>query len=96
MSGRTYEKAKAVVAAAEREPTRFGPVAEEMDPSGKVDPAYRKVSERKERPRETASAPAPPFRWSELKVHGQTHRHEARFSCLIPCQRGVLCGLGRR
>src|SRR5262249_55670909 len=42
MSGRTYEKAKAVVEAAEKDPT-LKPVVEEMDRTGKVDPAYRKV-----------------------------------------------------
>lgn len=41
MSGRTLQKAEAVVAAAEREPERFGPVAEAMDRTGKVEPAYR-------------------------------------------------------
>jgi hypothetical protein len=43
MSGKTYEKAKAVVEAAERDPEKFGPVVEEMDRSGKVDPAFKKV-----------------------------------------------------
>jgi ParB family chromosome partitioning protein len=35
VSGRTYEKAKAVVEAAEREPERFADLVEEMDRSGK-------------------------------------------------------------
>jgi hypothetical protein len=43
MSGRTYEKAKEVVAAAEEEPEKFAPVLERMDETGKVDPAYRSV-----------------------------------------------------
>jgi hypothetical protein len=43
MSGKTYEKAKAVVEAAEQEPEKFGPAAEEMDRTGKVDPSFRKV-----------------------------------------------------
>jgi hypothetical protein len=34
-----------VVAAAEKEPARFGRVVEEMDATGKVDPAYRQVTE---------------------------------------------------
>lgn len=52
VSGKTYEKAKKVVAAAEREPEKFAPVVAEMDRTGKVEPAYRQV--------ETAAKPAPP------------------------------------
>ena len=43
MSGRTLEKAAAVVEAAEQDPEKYGPVKDEMDRTGKVDPAYRKV-----------------------------------------------------
>lgn len=43
MSGRTLEKATAVVEAAAADPT-LEPVVEEMDKTGKVDPAYRKVA----------------------------------------------------
>jgi ParB family chromosome partitioning protein len=43
MSGKTYEKAKKVVEAAEHEPEKFGSVVEEMDRTGKVDPAYQTV-----------------------------------------------------
>lgn len=43
MSRRTYEKAKAVEAAAREDPEAFGAVAEEMEATGRVDPAYRKV-----------------------------------------------------
>lgn len=43
VSGRTYEKAKEVVEAAEKEPEKFAPVVEEMDRTGKVEPAYQKV-----------------------------------------------------
>jgi ParB-like chromosome segregation protein Spo0J len=42
MSGKTYEKAKAVVEAAEADPG-LAPVVEEMDRTGKVDPAYKKL-----------------------------------------------------
>jgi ParB family chromosome partitioning protein len=52
MSGRTYEKAKRVKKAAEADPT-LKPVVEEMDRTGKVDPAYQKVT----RPREETSPP---------------------------------------
>ena len=40
ISGRTYEKAKAVVEAAESEPERFGKLVEDMDRTGKVSGAY--------------------------------------------------------
>ena len=41
VSGRTLEKARAVVQAAEREPDRFGHLVEEMDRTGKVNAAHR-------------------------------------------------------
>lgn len=43
-SGRTYEKAKAVVKAAEAEPEKFGPLAKTMDQTGNVDKAFRKLN----------------------------------------------------
>jgi ParB family chromosome partitioning protein len=43
MSGKTYEKAKAVVEAAEREPDKHAETVAEMDRTGKVEPAYQKV-----------------------------------------------------
>jgi ParB family chromosome partitioning protein len=46
MSGRNYEKAKAVIEAAEADPS-LAPVVEEMDRTGKVDPAYQKVPKKK-------------------------------------------------
>jgi ParB family chromosome partitioning protein len=46
MSGRTYEKAKEVAEAAEAEPEKYGDLAQEMDRSGKVDPAHKKLRER--------------------------------------------------
>lgn len=51
MSGRTYEKAKRVVEAAEKEPEKHVETVKEMDRTGKVDGAYKKV---KERPSRTA------------------------------------------
>jgi ParB/RepB/Spo0J family partition protein len=42
LSGRSYEKAKAVVEAAEKDPDLL-PLVQEMDRTGKVDPAYRKM-----------------------------------------------------
>ncbi len=46
MSGRTYQKAKEVVEAAKADP-KLQPVVEEMDRTGKVDPAHKKVKEPK-------------------------------------------------
>ena len=52
MSGPTYRKAEVVVEAAEEDPETFGPVADEMDKTGKVEPAYQKVASKgkKEKP----------------------------------------------
>jgi ParB-like chromosome segregation protein Spo0J len=62
MSARTYEKAKAVVEAAEKDPERFTYAVHEMDRSGKVDRAYQEVARRQAgegiRARNGASAPA--------------------------------------
>jgi ParB/RepB/Spo0J family partition protein len=43
MSGRTYERAKAVVAAAAAEPEKFGPLAQDMDRTGKVNGSYKRL-----------------------------------------------------
>lgn len=43
MSGKTYEKAKAVEEAAVAEPAKYGPVRDEMNRTGKVEPAFKKV-----------------------------------------------------
>ena len=43
VSGRTVEKIAKVVAAAEAEPEKFGHLVEEMDRTGKVNGAYRKL-----------------------------------------------------
>jgi ParB-like chromosome segregation protein Spo0J len=47
MSRPTLEKAKAVVEAAKADPS-LAPVVEEMDRTGKIDPAFRKITEAKE------------------------------------------------
>jgi ParB family chromosome partitioning protein len=52
MGSRTYEKAKAVVKAAEDDPERHGHLVEQMDQTGKVDPAYRQLTKQ-----ETAEGP---------------------------------------
>jgi len=43
MSGKSYEKAKQVIEAAEKEPEKFAALAEEMDRTGKIDGAYKKL-----------------------------------------------------
>jgi ParB family chromosome partitioning protein len=45
MARRTLEKAEAVVDAAEAEPDKYGKLVEDMDRTGKVDGAYRKLLE---------------------------------------------------
>jgi ParB-like chromosome segregation protein Spo0J len=50
VSGKTYERAKAVVAAAEREPERFAALVEEMDRSRRVNGVHKKLR----RPRRSA------------------------------------------
>lgn len=46
MKPRTYEKAAAVVEAAEAEPEKYGKLAEQMDRTGKVDGAYKQMKNR--------------------------------------------------
>jgi ParB/RepB/Spo0J family partition protein len=43
MSGKTYEKAKAVVEAAQSDPVAFGAIAERVDENSKVDRAYKQM-----------------------------------------------------
>jgi ParB-like chromosome segregation protein Spo0J len=63
MRAKTYEKAKAVVAAAQEDPERFGPLVEEMDDTGKVDRAYSKVRRAKRAAEERANAERPAEEW---------------------------------
>jgi ParB/RepB/Spo0J family partition protein len=58
MSGKTYEKAKAVVEAAAEDPQRFAPIKEEMDRSGKVDKAYMRLQSKRHRVEAHISPPA--------------------------------------
>lgn len=65
MSGRTMEKAKAVVEAAEADPERFGKLAQDMDRTGRVDGVFRrlKVFEQADRiAQEPPPLPEGPFR----------------------------------
>lgn len=43
INGKTYSKAKFVATKAEQDPVLYGPIAEEMEKTGKVDPAYKKA-----------------------------------------------------
>jgi hypothetical protein len=43
ISGRTYERAKAVVDAAEAEPEKYGKLLEDMDRTGRVNGVYRRL-----------------------------------------------------
>ena len=47
ISGKTYEKAKAVVEAAESEPEKYAGLVEEMDQSGSIDGAFTKLQRQK-------------------------------------------------
>src|SRR5262249_1005312 len=57
VSGRTVEKIAAIVRAAEDEPGRFGPLVEEMDRTGKVDGAYRKLRQKQDEDKRLAVKP---------------------------------------
>ena len=49
MSGKTYEKVKAVVEAAEDDPEQFSDLVEKMDATGKVDPQFKELQRRREK-----------------------------------------------
>jgi hypothetical protein len=56
LSGRTYEKARAVLDAAKAAPKRFGALAAEMDRTGRVDRAYKQPRKQQEQDRLIAEA----------------------------------------
>jgi len=56
VSGKTHEKEIAVVKAAKEDPERFGDLVEEMDKTGKVDRAYRKMVRRQKQPSDNEKA----------------------------------------
>jgi ParB/RepB/Spo0J family partition protein len=57
LSGATYERMERVFAAAEQNPEKFGSVAEEMNRTGKVTPAYEKVIGRTIKPARDKGSP---------------------------------------
>jgi ParB family chromosome partitioning protein len=79
LSGKTYEKAKAVVQAAEADPELFGDLPAAMDQKGKVDPVYREMARRQE---EGTKAPAKP-QWTIdddiLKLYRLTEKLRPRW-----------------
>jgi N6-adenosine-specific RNA methylase IME4 len=62
LSRPTLEKAQAVVQAAQDDPERFEPLAQQMDQTGKVDGAYRKLrkTQQLDQLRQREAAPGPP------------------------------------
>lgn len=81
VSGRHYEKAKAVVEAAEREPERFDDLVEEMARTRKVNGAYRKLRQRQDERRVLDLRPAagrhrtliidPPWDYGAMSLAGR-------------------------
>lgn len=63
VSGRTLEKAIAIVEASEKEPEKYKPLVEMMDREQKVDGAYRKFKEM-----QMSEKPAPPLPEGEFDV----------------------------
>jgi ParB/RepB/Spo0J family partition protein len=62
VSGKTYEKAKQVAEAAEKEPTRYGDLPAKMDATGKVDPVHRELKARQESLEALAPKPTVPIK----------------------------------
>jgi len=93
VSGRTYDKAKAVVQAAEEEPEKYQPLQEEMDRTGNISGAYRKLQVQRQ-VEQLAAEPAPlptgPFHvivvdppWSyEKRVEDITQRGKTPYPTL--------------
>lgn len=60
-SGRTIEKAEAVVDAAERDPERFGKLKDQMDRTGRVDGPFKRLKNIEDGDRLRAEPPSPPM-----------------------------------
>jgi N6-adenosine-specific RNA methylase IME4 len=81
MSGRTVEKIAEIVEAAEAEPEKFGDLVAEMDRTGKVDGAYRKLKQKRDEQKRLAVQPVvgrhrtivvdPPWDHEGLSVAGR-------------------------
>lgn len=72
MSGPTYARAKVVVEAAEENPAVFGPIAEEMDRTGKVKSAYERVKKIKGSGQNDAAQPSPLPKSGSRRKHVKT------------------------
>jgi hypothetical protein len=73
MSGRTYEKARAVVEAAKAEPDKYADLQERMDRSGSVDGAFGELQKRRDPPvvavmPEPAAAPRISISWPKGEI----------------------------
>jgi ParB family chromosome partitioning protein len=67
MSPKTYEKAKAVVKAAEDDPERHGHLVEQMDQTGKVASAFRQITKQQGADGQPSS-PKKKSAWSDLRL----------------------------
>ena len=73
----TYRKAKAVVEATEKEPDLFGDLTEEMNATGKVDPAFQELRRRTGKPTRRQRRAAGQHRATEEEVNGALERAQA-------------------
>jgi ParB family transcriptional regulator, chromosome partitioning protein len=69
VSGRTVEKIAKVVEAAEREPEKFGKLVAEMDRTGKVNGAYRKLRQAEDERVRRKDRPHPGGQAAVWRVH---------------------------
>ena len=81
MSGKTYAKAKAVVEAATRDPERCRQLIEEMDRTGNVDRAYKRLKTLQEQEALAAAAAALPPAQERFQLH---HGDFAEVSRALP------------
>jgi ParB family chromosome partitioning protein len=78
ISDRSLEKAEAILNAATREPEKYADLVEQVEKSGKIDPAYKALRERQQPPPEPAAPPRFPhsdqlFHWLK-KVTDESNR----------------------
>jgi N6-adenosine-specific RNA methylase IME4 len=88
MSGKTYEKAKAVVDAAEAHPERFGRLAVDMDRTGKVDGVFRRLQTLRAAEQIAAEPPPLPEGPFRVIVVDPPWRYDNRAG--DPTQRGAI------
>ena len=88
MSGKTYEKAKAIVEAAEKAPEEFGDLAKELEKPRSVDKTYKKLRERKQKAKITklakeVEAMSKDERWHIELGDVRTYQTDQRFDFII-------------